>query len=258
MLENLTIALEPEAVSIYCQFMKFFKEDASCPAFDVLKSGTKYMVVDLGGTSSEITLHQMCENNSFEAVLPTTRGPWGGKTVDDEFFKFLSELVGHNVWHEFKTNHNNDHLEIAKYFERKKRIINPENLSGKTQLLIPSVLVDLSIRSQGVTSFIEVIQNNDLHRNHVDYSANNLVFSNTFFSGFFRKTINGIIKLMDEYIQTSEAKNVECIVIVGGFSQCLLLQDAINKHFRNMSIIIPDKADLAVMHGAVLYCHACS
>lgn len=217
-----------------------------------------YILTFYIGTSSEITLHQMCENNSFEALLPTTRGPWGGKTVDDEFFKFLSELVGHNVWHEFKTNHNNDHLEIARYFERKKRIINPENLSGKTQLLIPSVLVDLSIRSQGVTSFIEVIQNNDLHRNHVDYSANNLVFSNTFFSRFFRKTINGIIKLMDEYIQTSEAKNVECIVIVGGFSQCLLLQDAINKHFRNMSIIIPDKADLAVMHGAVLYCHACS
>lgn len=52
MLENLTIALEPEAVSIYCQFMKFFKEDASCPAFDVLKSGTKYMVVDLGGNNN--------------------------------------------------------------------------------------------------------------------------------------------------------------------------------------------------------------
>lgn len=217
-----------------------------------------YILTFYIGTSSEITLHQMCENNSFEAVLPTTRGPWGGKAVDDEFFKFLSELVGHSVWHEFKTNHKIEHLEMARYFERKKRIINPENLSGKTKLHIPSVLVDLSIRSHGVTSFKEVIQNNDLHRNHVDYSANNLVISDTFFSGFFKKTINGIIKLMDEYIQTSEAKNVECIVIVGGFSQCLLLQDAINKHFRNVSFIIPDRADLAVMHGAVLYCHACS
>lgn len=51
MLENLTIALEPEAVSTYCQYM-CFKEDASCPAFDVLKSGTKYMVVDLGGNNN--------------------------------------------------------------------------------------------------------------------------------------------------------------------------------------------------------------
>lgn len=51
--KNLTIALEPEAVSMYCQYIRFSKEDASYASLDVLESGTKYMLVDLGGNSLE-------------------------------------------------------------------------------------------------------------------------------------------------------------------------------------------------------------
>lgn len=51
--ENLTIALEPEAVSMFCQYMKYSKEDASCLSLDILESETKYMVVDLGGNCLE-------------------------------------------------------------------------------------------------------------------------------------------------------------------------------------------------------------
>lgn len=52
-LKNMTIVLEPEAVSMYCQYIRFFKEDASYSSLDILKSGTEYMVVDLGGNCSE-------------------------------------------------------------------------------------------------------------------------------------------------------------------------------------------------------------
>lgn len=54
MLENLIIVLELEVVLIYCQFMKFFKEDVLCFVFDVLKLGIKYMVVDFGGNNNYI------------------------------------------------------------------------------------------------------------------------------------------------------------------------------------------------------------
>lgn len=47
----MTVALEPEAASIYCQYLKFAKGKryTSSPTLGVLKPGTKYMVVDLGG-----------------------------------------------------------------------------------------------------------------------------------------------------------------------------------------------------------------
>lgn len=47
--ESLTIALEPEAASIYCQYLKFANEDTLSPTLGVVKPGTKYMLVDFGG-----------------------------------------------------------------------------------------------------------------------------------------------------------------------------------------------------------------
>lgn len=45
----MTIALEPEAASIYCQYLKIAKEDTLSPSLGVVTPGTKYMVTDLGG-----------------------------------------------------------------------------------------------------------------------------------------------------------------------------------------------------------------
>lgn len=48
------MVLEPEAVSMYCQYLKFTKEDAS---LDILEAGTNYIVVDLGGNCLH---HYLC------------------------------------------------------------------------------------------------------------------------------------------------------------------------------------------------------
>lgn len=47
--EDLIIALEPEAASIYCQHLHFEKQDLSATSLGVVKPGTDYMLVDLGG-----------------------------------------------------------------------------------------------------------------------------------------------------------------------------------------------------------------
>lgn len=46
---NLIVALEPEAASIFCQFLQTEKKDCSDSGFTVTAEGTEYMVVDLGG-----------------------------------------------------------------------------------------------------------------------------------------------------------------------------------------------------------------
>lgn len=47
--DDLTLALEPEAASVYCQYLNSVKEDTLSPSLGVVKPGTKYMVIDLGG-----------------------------------------------------------------------------------------------------------------------------------------------------------------------------------------------------------------
>jgi hypothetical protein len=51
---NLTLALEPEAASLFCRYSPTFQSNGqeNTHVFDVFKPETKYMVVDLGGMFS--------------------------------------------------------------------------------------------------------------------------------------------------------------------------------------------------------------
>ncbi|XP_052675299.1 heat shock 70 kDa protein 12A-like [Crassostrea angulata] len=252
--EYLAIVLESEAASIYCQYLKFAEKDTSSPVLGVVKPGTKYMLVHLESGTADITVHQKCEDNTLEEVLPASGGPWGGKAVDDQFIKFLSELVEEKVWENFKSEHMEDYLDITWCFETKKRTIKPDK-SGSTRMPIPHALLKLCTKSHSVESFNEVIEKNDAHKNNVSFMSGKLVWKNDFFRGFFKKTIDAIVKHMDDIFQESEARDVKIIVMVGCFSGCPLVQDAVRKNFCNYSIIVPEVGDLAVLKGAVYSGH---
>lgn len=194
-------------------------------------------------------MHQKCEDNTLEEVL-VSGGPWGGKAVDDQFIKFLSELVEEKVWEEFKKNNMEDYLEITRSFETKKRSIKPDT-KGNTRMPIPRALVKLCLKSHGK----EMIQKSESHKDNVTISAGKLVWDNNFFRSFFKETIDQIVGHIDVLLQKSETRDVKTIIMVGGFSECELVQDAIKKHFGDVSIIVPEEARLAVLKGAVFFGH---
>ncbi|XP_062613904.1 heat shock 70 kDa protein 12A-like [Saccostrea cucullata] len=251
--DRLIIALEPEAASIYCQYLQIAKDDASS-SLGVVSAGTKYMVLDLGGGTADITVHQKCEDNTLEEVLPASGGPWGGKSVDDAFIKFLTELAGENVMEAFKEKHMEDYLEIMRVFETKKRTIKP-NKAGMTNMTIPQAFFKLCADMHNVKDFKDVIEKNTMHKSNVKYGGGKLKWSNEYFSGFFKKTIDSIVKHIDELFDENEVREVDIIVMVGGFSECMLVQDAIRKNFEHKKIIVPEEAGLAVLKGAVFFGH---
>lgn len=202
-------------------------------------------------------MHQICEDNNFKAVFPTVKGPWGGKAVNDEFLKFLSELVGQNVWHEFKMTHMEDYFEIERSFEVKKQRSIPDNWLGKIRLALPHTLIKLCVMYHRVNTFEDVIKKN-IHSNHVRFREGKLVFDNILFFNFFQKPINEIVKLLDEHIQRPEANDITSIFLVGGFSHCLFLKKAITKRFKNVCIFMPAEPDIVVLKGAVCLGHAWS
>jgi molecular chaperone DnaK (HSP70) len=71
----------------------------------------------------------------------------------------------------------------------------------------------------------------------------------------FTPTIDSIITLMTNTVSNRSTNGVSNIVMVGGLSECLMIQDAVYKAFPDNQIIIPDEADLSVLKGAVLFGH---
>lgn len=49
-------------------------------------------------------------------------GFWGGNVVDDQFMKFLIELIGNRVLKEFKLKYMEDYRDMKICFEEKNRL----------------------------------------------------------------------------------------------------------------------------------------
>jgi molecular chaperone DnaK (HSP70) len=95
--------------------------------------------------------------------------------------------------------------------------------------------------------------------NEITLCGDKLRFSADLFIKLFTPTIDSIIILMKNTVSNRStngiSNNVSNIIMVGEFSKCPMIQDAVYKAFPDNQIIIPDNADLSVLCGAVLFGH---
>jgi hypothetical protein len=138
-----------------------------------------------------------------------------------------------------------DYLAMMRTFETKKKTVEPDR-DGRTLMAIPCHLLNLCTKSHGVKDFNSVIDKNEKHRDDVKYAAGKLQWDNRYFRGFFEKTIDSIVRHILEVFKEEVVRDVEIIVMVGGFSECMLVQEAIKKNFEQKTVIVPEEAGLAV------------
>uniref|UniRef100_A0A8C4XF76 Heat shock 70 kDa protein 12A n=1 Tax=Erpetoichthys calabaricus TaxID=27687 RepID=A0A8C4XF76_ERPCA len=60
---------------------------------------TRYVVVDCGGGTADITVHEVLEDGSLNELQKASAGSWGGFPVDEKFRNFLRDLFGLVMWH---------------------------------------------------------------------------------------------------------------------------------------------------------------
>lgn len=68
--------------------------------------------VYLGGTT-DITVHQLEENNTLAELVPVNGGEWGGINVDKAYRQFLEDIFGSSVLEKFESDPDN----IIDYYE---------------------------------------------------------------------------------------------------------------------------------------------
>uniref|UniRef100_A0A1X7TRG7 Uncharacterized protein n=1 Tax=Amphimedon queenslandica TaxID=400682 RepID=A0A1X7TRG7_AMPQE len=86
--EKLSLALEPEVAAIYAQH----KSEVSG------KPPQRYMVVDIGGGTVDITVHDK-SNGRISEVLPPMGNTWGGTTINEALSELLQEIINDKGFH---------------------------------------------------------------------------------------------------------------------------------------------------------------
>jgi hypothetical protein len=143
-------------------------------------------------------------------------------------------------------------IDLFREFETKKRSIRVEQTS-KIVVTLPVALIELVKKHRGK---METAIEQSPYQQGVSYSKQKLHISPDIFRNLFKWTADALIKHLEKMFRDDKLKDLENMIMVGGFSECEIMQHKIKEKFgKDKKIIIPEEAGLAVLKGAVLYGH---
>ncbi|KAK3576893.1 hypothetical protein CHS0354_012950 [Potamilus streckersoni] len=258
--KHLTIALEPEAASIFCRLIPIQKRSEG--EMSPFRPGSKYMILDAGGGTVDVTVHKVRSDGKLKELYRATGGGWGGTKVDEAFDQFIADLVGHSVFERFCRECSSDHLVMLREFEVKKRKIVPEHTDGNQDqegdtttvyIRLPMSLRDIYEEETGDV-FRKAIKQGQ-HAEEVSLTGEKLMIPVSIMRSFFVSAILSITSHVKDLMKDDKVKAISAILMVGGFSESKMLQDAIRTNCPKVDIVIPPDAGLVVLKGAVVFGH---
>ncbi|XP_058043343.1 heat shock 70 kDa protein 12A isoform X3 [Ahaetulla prasina] len=291
--EQLIIALEPEAASIYCRKLRlhqmidlssrapvngytpsepiasgftpakehirrnrqsrtFLVENVIGEIWSELEEGDRYIVVDGGGGTVDVTVHQIrLPEGHLKELYKATGGPYGSLGVDYEFEKLLCKIFGEDFIEQFKIKRPAAWVDLMIAFESRKRAAAPDR-TNPLNITLPFSFIDYYKKFRGHS--VE----HALRKSNVDFvkwsSQGMLRMSPDAMNALFKPTIDQIIQHLSEIFEKPELTNVKFLFLVGGFAEAPLLQQAVQNAFGSKCrIIIPQDVGLTILKGAVLF-----
>uniref|UniRef100_A0A7N8YBA7 Heat shock protein 12A n=1 Tax=Mastacembelus armatus TaxID=205130 RepID=A0A7N8YBA7_9TELE len=291
--EQLIIALEPEAASIYCRKLRlhqmvdlgtqttqngfsptdnvgsgmtqakehvrrnrqsrtFLVENVVGELWSELEEGDRYVVVDCGGGTVDLTVHQIrLPEGHLKELYKASGGPYGSIGIDYEFEKLLCKIFGQDFIDQFKIKRPAAWVDLMIAFESRKRAAAPDR-TNPLNINLPFSFIDYYKKFRGHS--VE----HALRKSNVDFvkwsSQGMLRMSPDAMNSLFKPTIDHIIQHLTELFEKPEVSDIKFLFLVGGFAESPLLQQAVQNMLQGRSrIIIPHDVGLTILKGAVLF-----
>ncbi|KAL5018158.1 hypothetical protein ScPMuIL_003880 [Solemya velum] len=226
--DNLTLALEPEAAAIYCKHL---------PDLDEIPVGSPFMVLDCGGGTVDVTVHEITIDGSLKELHKPTGGDWGGIKVDDAFTEFLLEELGMPA---IRSCTEQDKFELQRSLEDMKKKVVSTGVMSYT-MKIPECLIQ-----QFQISY---------HLRKVKLVGDKLKIDADLVKSFFAESIRNILLCVEDVLAHPRVFRLHHVIMVGGYSDSELLVKAIQGRFPKLRVICPDEAASTVLKGAVIFGH---
>ncbi|XP_028279322.1 heat shock 70 kDa protein 12A isoform X3 [Parambassis ranga] len=291
--EQLIIALEPEAASIYCRKLRlhqmvdlgsqttqngfsptenvgsgmtqakehvrrnrqsrtFLVENVIGELWSELEEGDRYVVVDCGGGTVDLTVHQIrLPEGHLKELYKASGGPYGSIGIDYEFEKLLCKIFGQDFVDQFKIKRPAAWVDLMIAFESRKRAAAPDR-TNPLNINLPFSFIDYYKKFRGHS--VE----HALRKSNVDFvkwsSQGMLRMNPDAMNALFKPTIDHIIQHLTELFEKPEVSDIKFLFLVGGFAESPLLQQAVQNMLQGRSrIIIPHDVGLTILKGAVLF-----
>ena len=192
----------------------------------------------------------MNRDEKIKELLSPSGGPWGCTKVDAKFVEFLGETLGKNFLNNYRQKCPHEWLTFITNFEKVKKAMKP---GEKICLALPWGMANIYSEMHNGKKIEKMLKAAE----NVTFASGMIVIKYEKAKTFFEPVIEKISNHVTQLLRNNKLQGVQYILMVGGFSECELLQSAINEKFeRNgTKVLIPSEAQLAIIKGAVLFGH---
>ncbi|KAJ7328604.1 hypothetical protein OS493_023873 [Desmophyllum pertusum] len=245
------IALEPEAIFCLTKDMSTFKSEPGCISVKrqvFSQPNTHFMVVDIGGTTLDVTVHAFKEDGAIKEIHKVTGSHYGGIYVNQRFESLLEELFGAQELQTYRKQFPSHWLRLMSEFESKKRGERILDDTAMINIRLPRSFVRLvnQTRSPAMARYGE----KEVKLEDEEY----LSLSSGMMKKLFTPVMESIKKHLKTLLKKPQLSEVKTIFLVGGFADSVLLQNEIEREFsKGFRVLIPNCVSLAVVHGAVIF-----
>ncbi|XP_052242549.1 heat shock 70 kDa protein 12A-like [Dreissena polymorpha] len=218
--ERLMLAFESEVAALWCAL--HYKSD-----FEQL-IGSRYIVIDLGGGTADITVHERPSDNAIKLIHQPSGGAWGGVKVDEQFYQYLEKVLGNGVIEELRKNNLDDYYKLLRTFESKKRV--DSIISARLTLTLPHALLKITKDKRKQTD------------QSGETKGDRIMIDPATVKGWFDIVVEPLIKQLNHLMKKDVVADIETIMLVGGFAECKYVQKRLKEELKNRKLIVPPEA----------------
>ncbi|XP_069051089.1 heat shock 70 kDa protein 12A-like [Lepisosteus oculatus] len=242
--ENLIIALEPEAASVWCKQLPgngFLAEEGSQEKLEQC-SGTQYIVVDCGGGTIDITVHKVLEGGYLQELHKVSGGDMGGVSVDKKFKSFLRDIFQSDLWSKYEKEFPGELQKIMYDFCAQKCVSEEQDI----YIACPYNLTRSAEERHEIEIFFK-------HAEDACWSDGTIKIGHRKLQTFFDDSLNKIVEQIKAIFSTPEI-NIDYILLVGGYASSKFLRDKIHQEFSSSCrVLCPIDSQMAIVKGAILF-----
>lgn len=145
------------------------------------------------------------------------------------------------------------YLDIFRELEAVKRTVD-KSKNDKVTMTIPRAILDDICKTHLHEDFESVIKASP-YNDRMELRYDKLRIKVDLIKTLFAEASKKIIQLIGDANTDVKSNDVDIILLVGGFSECKVIQENIKASFPKKRVIVPEDAGLAVLKGAVLFGH---
>ncbi|WAQ93787.1 HS12A-like protein [Mya arenaria] len=157
---------------------------------------------------------------------------------------------GRGILKELKEKSMEEYLDLCEIIELKKREIS----SSKTITIIIGYALRQLSKSKSGRSLEEAVANSKYEGKVIAHNDKLRVDPSVTVS-WFDYSVKSTVAQLSEMLGKTAMSNCSVILMVGGLSQSIVLQNAVKKTFTDKKVVIPPEAELSVSKGAVQFAY---